>query len=153
MLRLVLVALIILPLAACKDKPLAQGDDLNLDVLTIITKSDKHSFNVELALDIKAQGKGLMGRESMAEDAGMLFYFQERAERNFWMKNTLIPLDIMFLNTDGTIHHIYEQAMPHDLTRITSNGPVRAVLEINGGLVRKHGIQKGDVVKHPFFSN
>ena len=90
----------------------------------------------------------------MAENHGMLFYFGgEEAGRRFWMKNTLIPLDMIFIKADGTIHHIHENAIPKDLTGVPSNGPVAAVLEINGGVSRKLELQKGDKVKHRFFEN
>ena len=73
------------------------------------------------------------------------------SERRFWMKNTLIPLDIIFIKADGKIHHIHENAVPHDLTGIPSKGPVAAVLEINGGLSQTWGLAAGDKVMHPYF--
>jgi len=109
-------------------------------------------FDVEVALTPKQQIQGLMNRESMPEDAGMLFMFNKEAERGFWMKNTLIPLDIIFIKQDGRIHHIHSNAKPHDLTSIKSKGPVIAVLEINGGLSQELGIKVGDVIHHPFFT-
>ncbi len=149
MIKFLTLALLILPLAACFEKSEAMTDER----LVIETESGKnHSFNIELAVSVEDQVKGLMFRTELDEDAGMLFYFGEEAERGFWMKNTLIYLDIIFIKADGTIHYIHEKAIPEDLTRIPSYGPVAAVLEINGGMAKKLGIQKGDTVKHNVFS-
>ncbi|MEM6811973.1 MAG: DUF192 domain-containing protein [Pseudomonadota bacterium] len=123
--------------------------------LTIQTKTGAlHQFDVELALKPSDFAQGLMFRNEMAENAGMLFYFGGReAERRFWMKNTFIPLDMIFIRKNGDIHHIHENAQPNDLTRIGSQGPVAAVLEINGGISSSLGIRKGDKIIHPFFAD
>jgi len=122
--------------------------------LTIVTSDGReHPFDIELAITPQQQAKGLMFRESMPENAGMLFLFTEERERSFWMKNTLIHLDLIFIKADGTIHHIRENAIPRDLTSIKSNGPVSAVLEINGGRSAELGIEPGDTVRHRFFTN
>ncbi|MAZ76889.1 MAG: hypothetical protein CMH31_06280 [Micavibrio sp.] len=93
-----------------------------------------------------------MHRTTLAENAGMLFYFGAEQPRSFWMKNTLIPLDLIFVKLDGTIHHIHENAIPKDETPLPSQGNVGAVLEINGGLSKKLGIKPGDTIKHQFFN-
>lgn len=111
------------------------------------------TFNVELALTPDQQTRGLMYRTEMAEDAGMLFIFNTTRPISFWMKNTLIPLDMLFLGEDGTILHIHENAKPQDTTSIPSMYPVKAVLELNGGTTRKRGIKKGDTVQHRFLSH
>lgn len=110
-------------------------------------------FNVELALTAEQQMQGLMNRTSMEDTAGMLFIFNDEKERGFWMKNTLIPLDMIFIKKDGVIHHIHENAQPNDLTSIKSQGPVMAVLEVNGGIADKLNIKEGDIIHHPFFNN
>lgn len=110
-----------------------------------------HSFTIEIALTPQQQAYGLMNRTSMAPDHGMLFVFGIEAERGFWMKNTLIPLDMIFIKKNGVIHHIHEDAQPHDLTTAYSKGPVMAVLELNGGTAQRLGIKAGDVVQHAFF--
>lgn len=110
-------------------------------------------FNVELALTGSQQSKGLMGRTFMEKDAGMLFLFSKEDKRSFWMKNTLIPLDILFVAKDGEIHHIHHNARPQDLTSITSERPAFAVLEINGGMAEKLGVKEGDFIIHPAFKN
>jgi uncharacterized membrane protein (UPF0127 family) len=112
----------------------------------------KVDFTVELALTPKDQERGLMNRTELADDAGMLFVFPgPEAEHPFWMKNTLIPLDMIFIRKDGTIHHIHENAVPNDLTSISSNGPVGAVLEVKGGTAKRLGIKAGDKVESVFF--
>ncbi|MEM7651232.1 MAG: DUF192 domain-containing protein [Pseudomonadota bacterium] len=109
------------------------------------------SFNVELALNPRHQAQGLMFRTEMAEDAGMLFVFPSLSQLRFWMKNTLIPLDMMFLDEDGTINHIHANATPKDLTPVGPDGFSKAVLEINGGVAEKFGISVGDKVIHESF--
>lgn len=118
-----------------------------------ITKAngEQISFNVELALTPAQQAKGLMFRTEMPDDEGMLFVFEGEANRSFWMKNTLIPLDMIFVRRNGIIHHIHSNAIPQDLTAVKSNGPVYAVLEINGGLSKKLGLKPGDKLNHAAF--
>lgn len=123
--------------------------------LSIVRKDGvQQNFEVELALTPAAQQQGLMFRKQMDENHGMLFVFPgAEAERAFWMKNTLIPLDMIFIRKDGTIHHIHENAVPEDLTSVPSNGPVMAVLELNGGVAAQKGLTPGDVVHHTVFGN
>lgn len=112
-----------------------------------------HPFHVEIAATPDEMMRGLMFRQSMPEDHGMLFLFAQDAERNFWMKDTVIPLDIIFIRADGIIHHIHENAVPYDETPVSSNGPVRTVLELNGGTAARLGIKPGDTVLHASFGN
>ncbi len=112
-----------------------------------------HRFDVEIARTPAHLQMGLMYRREMPDNHGMLFVFADNAERRFWMKNTFIPLDMVFIREDGIIHHIHANAIPHDLTGVPSNGPVRAVLEINGGMAEKLSIRAGDKVFHDFFGN
>lgn len=148
--KLVLIIVLSFSLVACQEEQPQVTEKTG--ALTIISADNmSHPFTVELALTVEEQATGLMHRTEMAEDAGMLFYFGEEAERGFWMKNTLIPLDMIFIRADGTIHKIHENAVPEDLTRISSNGPVAAVLEIKGGVSRKMGIKPGDRVEYSFF--
>jgi len=160
MLKRALFILLLLPvLASCKEEAPAEVKESSAHhkqgtytVLIETQSGDTQSFKVELALTPDVQAKGLMHRTQLDNDAGMLFYFGEEREQAFWMKNTLIPLDIIFVKQTGRIHHIHPNAIPRDLTRIPSMGTVAAVLEINGGLSRELGIQPGDMIKHPFFS-
>lgn len=151
MIRLVLLfALFLLP--ACSE----EGADIAPRNRLVIETQDghKHLFNAELALTPAQQAQGLMHRSEMNDGAGMLFYFgPEEAERGFWMKNTLIPLDMLFIKTDGRIHHIHENAKPHDLTSVRSQGPVVAVFEIKGGMSAKLGIKVGDMARGSFFNS
>jgi uncharacterized membrane protein (UPF0127 family) len=121
--------------------------------LVIDTGARQIKFDVELALNDVERARGLMFREKLGPYEGMLFDFYREAPVSFWMKNTLIPLDMVFIAGDGTIRHIHANAKPHSTDTIPSEYPVRAVLEINGGSARLLGIKPGDKVKHPIFSN
>jgi len=124
------------------------------DTLSIKKKNgERINFNVELAKTRAQQARGLMHRTEMAKDAGMLFIFDDEDERTFWMKNTLIPLDMLFVAKDGEIHHIHHNARPQDLTHITSEREAMAVFEINGGMSDKLGISAGDFIIHETFRN
>lgn len=139
-------------LAACDNKASAYTDGLK--TLSIVTKEGKrHDFKIELALTEVQQNQGLMNRTEMPRDAGMLFYFSDFAERSFWMKSTLIPLDMIFMDEQGVITHVHDSAIPNDLTSVKSGGPARAVLELNGGVAKALGIKAGDQVRHAFFKN
>ncbi|WP_377296133.1 DUF192 domain-containing protein [Rhizobium sp. SGZ-381] len=115
--------------------------------LTIVTTSGaRHEFSVELALDPGQREQGLMYRKQMAANEGMLFDFFEARAIQMWMRNTLIPLDMVFIDAKGTITHIHERAEPLSETIISSQGPVNYVLELNGGAAAQLGIHKGDKV-------
>ena len=118
--------------------------------LAIVTDGGRHEFNVELALTTAQHQQGLMFRREMAPDAGMLFDFGPRPRRaSMWMKNTYIPLDMLFIKSDGQIDSISERTTPHSLEAISSRGMVRYVLEINGGTAARLGIAPGDRVELP----
>ena len=110
-------------------------------------------FNIELAASADEQAKGMMYRTEMGDYDGMLFVFPDESMRTFWMKNTLIPLDMLFLDHAGRIHHIHHSALPQDLSYISSKYPSKAVLEIKGGTAAKLGIKVGDHVIHDTFMN
>lgn len=138
---------------ACKDKETQAASATGLERLSITTPEGRRDFSVELAVTPAQMQKGLMNRDSMSADAGMLFYFGNEDERGFYMKNTLIPLDMIFIRKNGIIHSIHENAKPLDETTIFSKGPVAAVLELNGGMADKLGIKPGQQVHHTFFGN
>ncbi len=112
----------------------------------------RHEFNIELAQTPEQKTYGLMFRKEMPENAGMLFPFGQEQEVFMWMKNTYIPLDMIFTDGMGTITHIHKNAVPHSLETIVG-GIAAAVLEVNGGIADKLGISEGDVMKHPVFGN
>jgi uncharacterized membrane protein (UPF0127 family) len=132
----------------------AQGDiKFQKSSLVIVTASREIKFDVELALNEAERSRGLMFREKLGPYDGMLFDFQQEAPVSFWMKNTLIPLDMVFIAADGTIRHVHANAVPLSTDTIPSGFPVRGVLEINGGSARLLGIKPGDKVRHPIFGN
>ncbi len=106
-------------------------------------------FSVEIADDAGERARGLMHRESMPSGAGMLFIYERPQPVAFWMENTLIPLDMVFLDETGTVVKVHENARPLDRTPIPGEGDVLAVLEINGGLARAIGIAPGAELRHP----
>jgi|SRR5579862_3627213 uncharacterized protein len=114
--------------------------------LDIVTAHGPQHFSVELATTEGEREFGLMYRQNLAADAGMLFLYPGEQEVEFWMKNTLIPLDMLFIGADGRIRHIEERAVPLTETPISSVYPVKAVLEVNGGTVERLDIHPGDVV-------
>jgi uncharacterized membrane protein (UPF0127 family) len=120
--------------------------------LEIASKTGVHAFAVEMAVTEAERAQGLMNRKSLPEGQGMLFDFQRDQEVGFWMKNTYIPLDMIFIRSDGRIMRIAENTEPLSERIVPSNGAVRAVLEVIGGTARKLGIAPGDRVAHPIFS-
>ncbi len=116
--------------------------------LTIKTAAGDHHFNVEVVDTPESRAQGLMFRTSLAPDAGMLFDFKELRPVAFWMRNTLIPLDMIFIREDGSIANVHVNAKPLDPTSIPSDGPVEFVLEIAGGRSVELGIKAGDIVVH-----
>lgn len=111
----------------------------------------RHPFSVEVADDDRSRAMGLMFRVKLGADEGMLFDFRPPQRVAMWMKNTFIPLDMLFLADDGRIVHVVARAVPHSLTHVGPSEPVRAVLEINGGTAERLGIATGDRVRHPIF--
>ena len=119
--------------------------------LSLLTANGAHPFQVEIAADEASREKGLMNRRYMPADRGMLFEFEREAPVAFWMKNTYIPLDMIFIGRNGAITHIAANAEPLSEAVIPSGGPCVAVLEVNGGVAAKIGLRVGDKVRHPFF--
>ncbi len=106
-------------------------------------------FSVEVADDARERGVGLMNREEMATGAGMLFVYDRPQPVSFWMRNTLIPLDMIFMDESGRVTRIHENAVPLDETSIPGGDDVQFVLEINGGLSKRLGIEVGSELRHP----
>lgn len=110
-----------------------------------------HHFNVEVASTPEQREQGLMCRSGLKDDYGMLFEYGEAAERTFWMEDTIVGLDILYIAPDGHIVSIQPHAKALDRTPLPSNGAASAVLEINDGLSTRLGLKAGDSVDHPFF--
>jgi uncharacterized protein len=117
--------------------------------LTIESATGRHRFTVEVAKTTEQQAQGLMFRQSLDPDRGMIFPRTPPEDATFWMKNTLIPLDMLFIREDGTIARIAENAVPMSLDPVPSLEPVAAVLEIAGGRSAQLGIKQGDKVSWP----
>jgi uncharacterized protein len=121
------------------------------DTIDIVTRTGVHAFSVELATNTAERAVGLMFRKELPEGHGMLFDFQTEQPVQFWMHNTYIPLDMIFIAADGRIVHIAENAKPMSDDLIPSVRPVRAVLEVIAGTARKFGIAAGDRVTGSIF--
>jgi len=142
------VVSMLLPLFATAGAPRAA----ELQALEIATKSGVHSFEVEMAVTPEETSRGLMFRRELPEGRGMLFDFHRDQEVSFWMKNTYISLDMIFIRSDGRIMRIAENTTPLSERLVPSNGPVRAVLEVIAGTAKKYGIAPGDRVAGSIFS-
>lgn len=123
------------------------------DVVTIVGDFGQARFSVEIADDVQERAQGLMFVEQMPTLGGMLFIYDEPSPASFWMRNTLIPLDMLFLDETGVITHLHANAIPGDETPIPGGDAVLAVLEINGGMAARLGIAEGDAIQHPSFGD
>ncbi len=151
--RAALFAAILAPVAALAqpgvDRPQPK---LREEPLAIIGRDGtRHAFRVEMAVRPEDQMVGMMFRTSMAPDEGMLFDWGQPRDSAMWMRNTLIPLDMVFIAADGRIHRIHERAVPQSLATIESRGPVRATLELQGGTAERLNLRIGDRVEHRIF--
>lgn len=145
--RLSVALLALAPLVASTG--IARGQALQS--LTIVSGDKRHAFQVELADTDASRAQGLMYRRSLAEDRGMLFDFKQVQPISMWMRNTYIPLDMLFIRPDGTVARIAENAEPLSERQIPSGEPVLAVLEVIGGTAKRLGLKAGDRVEHPLF--
>jgi len=141
------------PLQASADAPAARAEPrvspagLDLATLTITSHGKPHRLTVEVARTGAEQAKGLMFRTELAPDAGMIFPFPSPRPASFWMKNTVIPLDIIFIRADGSIESIAANTVPYSLDPVQSGEEVGAVLEIPAGRAAALGIEPGDMVR------
>ena len=134
-----------------KPRPAVVASSAKLDTVEILTSRGRVKFTVELAVTKAEQERGLMFRKSLAPDRGMLFPYNPPQRAAFWMKNTLIPLDILYIAPDGRVLSIARNAVPHDETPLPSGGLVGGVLEIAGGRAAQLGILPGDRVLNKIF--
>jgi uncharacterized protein len=128
---------------------LAASDSQSDSTLIIATRHAQHRFTIEIARTPYEMERGLMFRDRLPPDHGMLFLYEDDRRVSFWMKNTLIPLDLMFADSSGRIVQIAERAVPMSTALISSDEPVRAVLEVNGGTAVRLNIKVGDRLLHP----
>ncbi len=135
--------------ASCQPGEKLGTSEAGLEQIGLCVESDgkSHAFTVEVAKTPPEQARGMMFRTELADDAGMFFPYDKPEMLSFWMKNTFIPLDIIFIRQDGSIESIAANAIPHSLESIPSGEPAIAVLEIRGGLAGELGIEPGDRVK------
>ena len=159
MLRKVCSAAIIVFLAVCAVLlPPGSGDlvaqesgtvlPVDRSPLVVETREGRRSFTVEVADSAPERERGLMFRESMKPDHGMLFVFEQERDVGFWMKNTPMPLDLVFISADGTIKAI-KRGLPFSEASISAGVPVRFVLELRAGIAVASGMKIGDKVRHP----
>lgn len=149
--RLLLSLLLATP-ACAQDTSKAQPE-LPREKLSVITKDGvRHDFMVEMALTPAQQEVGLMFRPTVPADGGMLFDWGQPRTSNMWMRNTVSPLDMLFLNPDGTIRRVVEDTVPQSLAVIESQGPVRATVELAAGTAKRLDIHAGDHVESRIFS-
>jgi len=146
-----LLAMVALALTLVAAVTRAQAQTFERDQLAIETAGGAQQFAVELALTSEQRMQGLMYRQRLPADAGMLFLYPAARPVSMWMKNTLIPLDMLFIGDDGRILHIAERAIPGSTATISSMQPARAVLELNGGTAARLKIQVGDRVLYRIF--
>ena len=133
---------------------IAQGfATFNRSKLRVVTKSGKYEFIVEIAVTDRQHSQGLMFRQSLAKNAGMLFDYKVPTAITMWMKNTYIPLDMIFIGNDGRVINVVQRAIPFSENVISSAGKARGVLEVNGGTASRLGIKPGDKILHRIFGN
>ena len=124
---------------------------MRLEKLVLVTAAGERAIEVEVAETLQEKAVGLMFRRSLPESSGMLFPYEAPQEVTMWMRNTFIPLDMVFIRADGVVHRIEARTEPLSERTIASQGPVTAVLELAGGVAEKLGLRPGDRVLHPHF--
>lgn len=128
---------------------MAWGGECRPEVLDWRGPAGSGRFNVEIADSPDERSRGLMFRENLPRSAGMLFVYPAPQHASFWMRNTLIPLDMVFVDSAGRVTVVHSEAVPGDETPIDGGDGVQFVLEINGGLARRMGLGPGSVLRHP----
>jgi len=152
--RILIASLAAMPFAARAQMPDTSKaqPELPRERLVIVTRDGaRHDFMVEMALRPEQQTVGLMFRTSVPADGGMLFDWGAPRDSTMWMRNTVSPLDMLFINEDGTVRRVAEDTVPGSLAMIESRGPVRATLELAAGTAKRLGIRVGDRVEQRVF--
>jgi uncharacterized membrane protein (UPF0127 family) len=150
--ELLLIGFAALGFALSGPVPAAKEPALPVTPVTIETGQGRFEFMVEIADTPPAWRQGLQQRRHLAADAGMLFNFREPRPVSMWMKDTLIPLDMIFIDERGAVVNVVENTVPLSTATIASKGPSLAVLEVNAGTAARLGVRPGDRVLHPMFS-
>jgi len=122
------------------------------EALTIVTQTGRHPFQVEVVRKPEELARGLMFRRSLPQDQGMLFDFGENRHISMWMRNTYIPLDMIFIAPNGRVVNVAENTEPLSETPVPSEGPALAVLEVNAGTAQRLQLRAGDRIEHPMFA-
>ncbi len=152
MMGAVVAALFSAPFLAPQQQAFADGQAMLLPVdpvpLLVETVGGKRSFDIEIADEAAERSAGLMFRDTMPDNRGMLFIFRQTQDAAFWMKNTPMPLDLIFVGQDGRIRAIL-RGEPQSEALVTAGEPVRFVLELKAGTAAREGIRRGDLLKHP----
>lgn len=150
--RAMLLAALLAPAAMAQPGVDRPQPKLREEPLVIIGRDGtRHEFRVEMAVRPEDQTVGMMFRTAMQPNEGMLFDWGQPRQSAMWMRNTLIPLDMVFIAADGRVHRIHERAVPQSLATIESRGPVRATLELQGGTAERLNLRVGDRVEHRIF--
>lgn len=151
--RRALLLATLLPMAAAAQPGVTEPQPrLPTEPLVIVTRDDRRlDFTVEMALAPEQQMIGLMFRQEVKPDEGMLFDWGQPRESSMWMRNTLVSLDMVFIAADGRIHRIAERTVPRSLATVESRGPVRATLELAAGTAERLNLRVGDRVRHRLF--
>jgi len=131
----------------------AKAQSLPLTPLSIESDGKTHDFQVEVAATERERDTGLMHRAELGPDRGMLFIYRAPRVMKFWMRNTFVPLDMIFMRSDGTITMILSDVQPHDERPVGPDRPVSAQLELPAGTAARLGLRRGDVVRHAAFRN
>lgn len=129
----------------------AVAADCSPETVSLRGEWGRAEFSVEIADTPQLRARGLQGRDHLPSAAGMLFLYESTGPASFWMKDTPIHLDMLFISEAGTVLHIHRNAVPYDTRLIRADGPIAAVLEINGGLSEQFGISEGTEIRHPEF--
>jgi uncharacterized membrane protein (UPF0127 family) len=127
--------------------------EMNVETLTLVTATGEHPIKIEVARTTEQKALGLMFRKSVPQGTGMLFPYDTPQEITMWMRNTYVPLDMVFIRRDGTVHRVEERTEPLSERVISSGGPVTAVLELAAGEAQRFQIKPGDRIVHAQFGN